>query len=65
MSRDQGWVDWCKQTAEDFRNAATGTSGARKRNLMDLAAHYDTQALGTNTNLAANKPEPPKPFGRL
>jgi hypothetical protein len=62
MSRDQGWIDWCKQTAEDFRRAAAGTSGDRKRKLTDLAAHYDAQALGTNTDLAGKKPEPPKPF---
>jgi hypothetical protein len=51
----QGWTEWCRQVAADYRRGARRTKGQRSDHLSELAAHYDAQAGGDRA-FAGRKP---------
>jgi hypothetical protein len=52
----QGWTEWCRQVAADYRRGARRTKGQRSDHLSELAAHYDAQAGGAERAFSGNKP---------
>lgn len=52
----RGWAIWCRETAANFRQGASATTGRRSHRLNDLAAHYEAQAGGEGDAMAGNKP---------